>query len=60
MTSGLVAAVERLFSKLKEFIKLDNLHIQGLPKVDLHCRLAVLVIQAQLCARFTGADQRDH
>ena len=40
------ASVERAFSRLKEFRKLDNLHVRGLPKIELHCLLAVLVMQS--------------
>jgi len=40
------ASVERVFSRLKEFRKLDNLHVRGLPKIELHCLLAVLVMQS--------------
>jgi len=46
-------AIERVFSRLKEFRRLDNLHIRGLPKVSLHCQLAVLVLQAQLYFQLT-------
>lgn len=46
-------AIERVFSRLKEFRKLDNLHIRGLPKVSLHCQLAVLVVQARQLRRIT-------
>ena len=45
-------AIERAFSRLKEFRKLDNLRIRGLDKISLHCVLALLVMQAQLYNRF--------
>ena len=47
-------SVERAFSRLKEYRKLDNLKIRGLPKVELHAMLAVIVMQATaLCIRET-------
>ncbi len=39
-------SVERAFSRLKEFRKLNNSHVRGLPKIELHCCLAILVMQA--------------
>ncbi len=39
-------SVERAFSRLKEFRKLNNSHVRGLPKIEIHCCLAVLVMQS--------------
>ncbi|MCH8877637.1 MAG: transposase [Chloroflexi bacterium] len=44
-------SVERAFSRLKEYKKLDNLKIRGLAKVELHAILAVMVMQAQALGR---------
>ena len=43
-------SVERAFSRLKEYRKLNNLKIRGQPKVELHAMLAVIVMQATAIA----------
>ncbi|MDY6957653.1 MAG: transposase [Halobacteriota archaeon] len=40
-------AVERVNSRLKEFVNLDNLRRRGLDKVQLHGYLAMMVMQAK-------------
>lgn len=39
-------SVERVFSRLKAFRRLDNVTLRGLEKVILHCQLSVMVMQA--------------
>ena len=47
-------SVERAFSRLKEYRKLNNLKIRGLPKVELHAMLAVIIMQAVALAATTN------
>jgi len=43
---NLSGSVERVFGRLKGFRALDCVTLRGLEKVDLHCLLSVIVMQA--------------
>ena len=45
--SSLRGSVERVFGRLKGFRALDCVTLRGLDKVQLHCLLSVIVMQAR-------------